>query len=74
MPWYQKEFLALVVVEQHLLNAAVSLRAAEHRLGDGQLREEIRAILSSLEDTVGLAGRAKLIMLHEWRMASQPAA
>lgn len=65
MTRYQTEFLTLVVVEQHLLNAAGSLRAVEHHLGDGQLREEIRALLSSLERTVGLAGRAKRNIFRE---------
>ncbi len=76
MTRYQREFLTLVVVEQHLLNAAGSLRAVEHRLGDGLLREEIRALLSSLEGTVGLAGRAKRNMFHEGQTAkaNHPAA
>jgi hypothetical protein len=76
MKRYQSEFSNLAVVEQHLLNAAVSLRAAEHRLEEGQLRKEIRAILDSLAETVELAGRAKHIMLNEWRRAevTRPAA
>jgi hypothetical protein len=42
---YDAEMSTLFVVEEKLLNAAVSLRSAERRLGDGQLREEIREIL-----------------------------
>jgi uncharacterized protein YacL (UPF0231 family) len=51
------------------VNAAVSLRSAEHRLTDRQLREEIREILSSLEKTKQLAKIAKRSMLNEWRLA-----
>jgi hypothetical protein len=63
--------LALFAVEQHLLNGAVSLRSAERRLGDGQIRAEVRAILESLQETVELTQRAKRIMLHEWRLAEE---
>jgi hypothetical protein len=63
------ELMTLFAVEQQLLNAAVSLRSAEHRLSDGELREEIREILRSVEETVELTRRAKRIMLNEWRLA-----
>ncbi len=66
---YDAEMLTLFAVEQQLLNAAVSLRSAEHRLSNGQLREEIREILRSLEDTTELAQRVKRIMLNESRLA-----
>ena len=66
---YDAEMAKLFAVEQQLLNAAVSLRSAEHRLGKGQLREEIRDILSSLEGTTELAQRVKRIMLNESRLA-----
>jgi hypothetical protein len=66
---YDAEVPTLFAVEQQLLNAAVSLRSAEHRLSDGELREEIREILRSLEETTELARRAKRIMLNEWRLA-----
>ena len=66
---YDAEVLTLFAVEQQLLNAAVSLRSAEHRLSDGESREEIREILRSVEETTELAGRAKRIMLNEWRLA-----
>jgi hypothetical protein len=54
----------------------VSLRSAEHRLSDGELREEIREILRSLEETTELGRRAKRIMLNQWRLseANQAAA
>jgi hypothetical protein len=73
---YDAEMLTLFAVEQQLLNAAVSLRSAEHRLSNGQLREEIREILRSLEDTTELAQRVKRIMLNESRLveAKQAAA
>lgn len=73
---YDAEMLTLFAVEQQLLNAAVSLRSAERRLSNGQLREEIREILRSLEDTTELAMRVKRIMLNEWRLgeAKQDAA
>ncbi len=73
---YDAEMSTLFAVEQQLLNATVSLRSAEHRLGDGQLREEIREILRSVEETTELAKRVKRIMLNEWRLAeaNQPAA
>ena len=45
MSRYDAEMSRLFAVEQQLLNAAVSLRSAEHRIGNGQLREEIREIL-----------------------------
>ena len=63
------ELMTLFAVEQQLLNAAVSLRSAEHRLSDGELREEIREILRSVEETVELTRRVKRIMLNEWRLA-----
>ena len=63
------ELMTLFAVEQQLLNAAVSLRSAEHRLSDGELRKEIREILRSVEETVELTRRAKRIMLNEWRLA-----
>ncbi|HVI85710.1 MAG TPA: hypothetical protein VNA86_10365 [bacterium] len=66
---YDAEALTLFAVEQQLLNAAVSLRSAEHRLSDGALREEIREILHSVEETTELARRAKRIMLNQWRLA-----
>ena len=66
---YDAEMSKLFAVEQQLLNAAVSLRSAEHRLGNGQLREEIRVILRSVEDTTELTKRVKRIMLNEWRLA-----
>jgi hypothetical protein len=66
---YDAEMSKLFSVEQQLLNAAVSLRSAEHRLGKGQLREEIREILCSLEGTIELTKRVKRIMLNEWRLA-----
>ncbi len=66
---YDAEMSKLFAVEQQLLNAAVSLRSAEHRLSNGQLREEIREILRSLEDTTELTKRVKRIMLNEWRLA-----
>jgi hypothetical protein len=66
---YDAEALTLFAVEQQLLNAAVSLRSAEHRLSDGALREEIREILRSVEETTELARRAKRIMLNQWRLA-----
>jgi hypothetical protein len=66
---YDAEVLTLFAVEQQLLNAAVSLRSAEHRLSDGELREEIREILRSVEETTELARRAKRIMLNQWRSA-----
>ncbi len=66
---YDAEMSKLLAVEQQLLNAAVSLRSAEHRLSNGQLREEIREILRSLEDTTELTKRVKRIMLNEWRLA-----
>jgi hypothetical protein len=66
---YDAEALTLFAVEQQLLNAAVSLRSAEHRLSDGALREEIREILRSVEETTELARRAKRIMLNQWRSA-----
>ncbi len=69
MNQYDAEMLTLFAVEQQLLNAAVSLRSAERRLCNGQLREEIREILRSLEDTTELAMRVKRIMLNEWRLA-----
>ena len=73
---YDAEMSALFAVEQQLLNAAVSLRSAERRLGDGQLREEIREILRSVEETTELTKSVKRIMLNEWRLAEakQPAA
>lgn len=54
----------------------MSLRSAERRLSDGQLREEIREILRSVGETTELTRRAKRIMLNEWRLAEahQPAA
>jgi hypothetical protein len=52
-----------------LLNAAVSLRAAERRLRDGQLGEQVRAIVQSVGETVDLTRRAKQTLLHEWRAA-----
>ena len=66
---YDAEALTLFAVEQQLLNAAVSLRSAEHRLSDGALRVEIREILHSVEETTELARRAKRIMLNQWRLA-----
>ena len=69
MSGYNAEVMTLFAVEQQLLNAAVSLRSAEHRLSDGELREEIREILRSVEETVELTRRAKRIMLNEWRLA-----
>ncbi len=66
---YDAEMLTLFAVEQQLLNAAVSLRSAERRLSNGQLREEIREIIRSLEDTTELTKRVKRIMLNEWRLA-----
>ena len=69
MNGYDAEVLTVFAVEQQLLNAAVSLRSAEHRLSDGELREEIREILRSLEETTELARRAKRIMLNQWRLA-----
>ncbi|HET8999672.1 MAG TPA: hypothetical protein VFP86_08510 [bacterium] len=66
---YDAEMSKLFAVEQQLLNTAVSLRSAEHRLGNGQLREEIREILRSVEDTTELTKRVKRIMLNEWRLA-----
>ncbi len=73
---YDAEMSMLFAVEQQLLNAAVSLRSAERRLSDGQLREEIREILRSVEETTELTRRAKQIMLNQWRLAEahQPAA
>ncbi len=73
---YDAEMSTLFAVEQQLLNAAVSLRSAERRLSDGQLREEIREILRSVEETTELTRRAKRIMLNQWRLAEahQPAA
>ena len=73
---YDAEMSKLFAVEQQLLNAAVSLRSAEHRIRNGQLREEIREILSSLEGTTELTKRVKRIMLNEWRLdeAKQAAA
>lgn len=73
---YDAEMLTLLAVEQQLLNAAVSLRSAERRLSDGQLREEIREILRSVEATTELTRMAKRIMLNQWRLAEahQPAA
>ena len=73
---YDAEMSTLFAVEQQLLNAAVSLHSAEHRLGHGQLREEIREILRSVEETTELTKRVKRIMLNEWRLAetNQPAA
>ena len=69
MNGYDAEALTLFAVEQQLLNAAVSLRSAEHRLSDGALREEIREILRSVEETTELARRAKRIMFNQWRLA-----
>ena len=69
MSGYNAEVMTLFAVEQQLLNAAVSLRSAEHRLSDGELREEIREILRSVEETVELTRRVKRIMLNEWRLA-----
>jgi hypothetical protein len=66
---YDAEVQTLFAVEQQLLNAAVPLRSAEHRLSDGELREEIREILRSLEETTQLARRAKRMMLNQWRLA-----
>jgi hypothetical protein len=66
---YDAEMLTLFAAEQQLLNAAVSLRSAEHRLGSGQLREEIREILRSVEETTELTRRVKRIMLNEGRLA-----
>jgi hypothetical protein len=66
---YDAEISTLFIVEQHLLNAAVSLRSAERRLSDGQLREEIRQILRSVEATADLTKRVNHIMLKEWRLA-----
>jgi hypothetical protein len=66
---YDAEMSKLFAVERQLLNAAVSLRSAEHRLGHGQLGEEIREILCSLEGTMELTKRVKRIMLNEWRLA-----
>ena len=76
MTRYADECSRLFAVEQHLLNAAVSLRSAERRLSDGQIREQVRAILESVQETVELTRRAKGIMLHEWRLAEarRPAA
>lgn len=72
---YDAEISTLFIVEQHLLNAAVSLRSAERRLGDGQLREEIREILRSVEATTDLTKRVNRIVLKEWRTAeATPAA
>ncbi len=73
---YDAEMSTLFAVEQQLLNAAVLLRSAERRLSDGQLREEIREILRSVEETTELTRRAKRIMLNQWRLAEahQPAA
>ena len=65
---YDAEVRTLFAVEQQLLNAAVSLRSAERRLSDGELREEIREILRSVEETTELARRAKRIMLNQWRL------
>ena len=66
---YDAEMSRLFAVEQQLLNAAVSLRSAEHRLSNGQLRDEIGEILCSLEGTIELTKRVKRIMLNEWRLA-----
>lgn len=66
---YDAETSTLFAVEQQLLNAAVSLRSAERRLGDGQLQEEIREILRSVEETTDLTKRVKRIMYSEWRLA-----
>ncbi len=73
---YDAEMLTLFAVEQQLFNAAVSLRSAQHRLNNGELRNEIRAILDSLEATTDLTRRVKRIMLNEWRLAEvdKPAA
>jgi hypothetical protein len=65
---YEAEFLEMVAVEGHLFNAATHIRAAQLRLGDrGQLHEQIRGTLEALEEATVLAGRAKRIMLAEWR-------
>ena len=69
MTRYADECSRLFAVEQHLLNAAVSLRSAERRLSDGQIREQVRAILESLQEAVELTQTAKRTMLHEWRLA-----
>jgi len=76
MTRYADECSRLFAVEQHLLNAAVSLRSAERRLSDGQIREQVRAILESVQEAVALTQTAKRIMLHEWRLAEarRPAA
>jgi len=76
MPRYAEELSKLFVAEQHLLNAAVSLRTAERRLTDGTLREQVRAILQAVQETVELTQRTNRIMLKEWRSveAKRPAA
>jgi hypothetical protein len=70
---YEAELWTMLAVEQQLLNAAVSLRSTEHRLGDGQLWEEIRSILRSVETTVAHTKRVKRIILDEWQSAEAEA-
>lgn len=74
MSRHAEEFSALAGAEQQLLNAAVCLRAAEHRLEAGPLQEQIRTILQSLEGTTNLARRAKHRTLRAWRLEAERSA
>lgn len=69
MTRHDAELSNLCVAEQHLLNAAVSVRAAGRRLGDDRLWERIRTILGALEETVELTRKTKRIVLEDWRAA-----
>ncbi len=77
MNHYEAEFNKLAIVEEHLMNAATCVRAAERRLDDhGELYEQIQGTLGALEEAITLTDRVKRVMLVEWRssLAQQTAA
>ncbi len=77
MNHYEAEFNRMAVVEEHLMNAATCVRAAERRVHDhGELHEQIQGTLGALEEAIALTNRAKRVMLAEWRssLAHQTAA
>ncbi len=67
---YVEEFSTLVTVEQHLMNAAGSVRVAELRLsGETPLRGALHELHGALEDAVSLTRKTKRALLAEWRAA-----
>jgi hypothetical protein len=71
---YVKEFSNLVTVEQHLLNAAGTVRVVASRLGgESRQHEDLQELLRALEDAVDRTRRTKRSLLREWRSSSTPA-